>query len=85
MENQSNQVVKTDNQFPILQKIAVSTLALGVASPVFAADDITMPEVSITGILSYIGILVAAVATVAAANLMIHLAAKGIKAIKTAF
>jgi len=44
-----------------------------------------MPDIETADILAYIGVLVAAVATVGAASLMIHLAAKGIKALRTAF
>lgn len=79
--------VKADARFKqlsVVQKASVIALALTVASPAFAAE-ITMPEISVTAILTYIGLLVAAVSTVGAAVLMIHLAAKGIKAIRTAF
>ena len=57
--------------------IALATLAVNANA--------AMPEVDVTDLLTYIGLLVAAVATVASASLMIHLAAKGIKALRTAF
>lgn len=44
-----------------------------------------MPDIETADILTYIGLLVAAVATVGSASLMIYLAAKGIKALRTAF
>ena len=56
---------------------AVGTLAINANA--------AMPDVDVTDIIAYIGLLVAAVATVASASLMIHLAAKGIKALRTAF
>ncbi len=72
--------VKADARFKqlsLVQKASVIALALTVASPSFAAG-VTMPAVDVTDILTYIGLLIAAV-------LMIYLAAKGIKAIRTAF
>lgn len=56
---------------------AVATLAV--------TANAAMPAIDTADILSYIGLLVAAVATVASASLMIWLAAKGIKAIRAAF
>lgn len=50
-----------------------------------ASANAAMPDIDVTDILTYIGLLVAAVATVASASLMIYLAAKGIKALRTAF
>lgn len=44
-----------------------------------------MPDIDTADILTYIGLLVAAVATVGSAFLMVYLAAKGIKAIRAAF
>ena len=79
--------VKADARFKqlsVLQKASVIALALTVASPSFAAG-VTMPAVDVTDILTYIGLLIAAVSTVGAAVLMIYLAAKGIKAIRSAF
>lgn len=55
------------------------------AATVVANANAAMPDVDVTDILTYIGLLVAAVATVASASLMIFLAAKGIKALRTAF
>lgn len=78
--------VKADARFKqlsVVQKASVIALALTVASPSFAA--VTMPAVDVTDILTYIGLLIAAVSTVGAAVLMIYLAAKGIKAIRSAF
>lgn len=60
--------------------VAVSGTAVGAH-----AEGITMPDVDVSAILTYIGLLVAAVATVGSAVLMIYLAAKGIKAIRAAF
>ena len=79
--------VKADARFKqlsLVQKASVIALALTVASPSFAAG-VTMRAVDVTDILTYIGLLIAAVSTVGAAVLMIYLAAKGIKAIRTAF
>lgn len=56
---------------------AIATLAVNANA--------ALPDIDVADILSYIGLLVAAVATVASASLMIHLAAKGIKALRTAF
>lgn len=57
--------------------------ALAVSSSANAAT--VMPDIDIADILTYIGLLVAAVATVGSAVLMIYLAAKGIKALRMAF
>lgn len=65
-----------------------NSLKYGVALAIVtlaANANAAMPEVNVTDILTYIGLLVAAVATVASASLMIYLAAKGIKALRTAF
>jgi hypothetical protein len=59
-------------------------IALALATSALSANA-AMPDVEVADILTYIGLLVAAVATVASASLMIYLAAKGIKAIRTAF
>lgn len=59
-------------------------LAFAVATMAVSANA-AMPEIDVADILTYIGLLVAAVATVASASLMIYLAAKGIKALRTAF
>ena len=78
--------VKADARFKqlsLVQKASVIALALTFASPSFAA--VEMPAVDVTDILTYIGLLIAAVSTVGAAVLMIFLAAKGIKAIRAAF
>lgn len=56
---------------------AVATLAVNANA--------AMPEIEVTEIITYIGLLVAAVATVGSAFLMVYLAAKGIKAIRAAF
>ena len=79
--------IKADARFKqlsVVQKTSVIALALTVASPSFAAG-VTMPDVDVTDILTYIGVLISAVSTVGAAVLMIYLAAKGIKAIRSAF
>lgn len=49
------------------------------------ANAATMPNIDVADIITYIGLLVAAVATVGSAFLMVYLAAKGIKAIRAAF
>lgn len=56
---------------------AVATLAVNANA--------AMPAIDTADILTYIGLLVAAVATVGSAFLMVYLAAKGIKAIRAAF
>lgn len=66
------------------KKFGVAAAASGIAVGAHA-EGITMPQVDVSDILTYIGILVAAVSTVGAAVLMIYLAAKGIKAIRSAF
>lgn len=58
---------------------------LVAASTAVVNANAAMPEIDVTDILTYIGLLVAAVATVASASLMIYLAAKGIKALRSAF
>lgn len=61
-------------------------VALGSALAMSGANAaITMPAIDTADIITYIGLVVAAVATVGAASLMIILAAKGIKALRTAF
>lgn len=83
VEKIENQQVQTINQkLSFSQKIA---LALVLSASAINANAATLPSVDTADILSYIGLLVAAVATVASASLMIHLAAKGIKALRTAF
>lgn len=62
---------------------AVAVVA--VLASVGANAATVMPDIDVADLLIYIGLLVAAVATVASANLMITLAAKGIKALKQAF
>lgn len=59
----------------------VPALAVAATSSANAA----MPDIDVADILTYIGLLVAAVATVGSAFLMVYLAAKGIKAIRAAF
>lgn len=82
VEKIENQQVQTKNQqLSISQKIALALVLSASAINANAA----LPTVETADILSYIGLLVAAVATVASASLMIHLAAKGIKALRTAF
>lgn len=63
-------------------RFAIATLlSLGAVGSANAA----MPDIDTADIISYIGLLVAAVATVGSAFLMVYLAAKGIKAIRAAF
>lgn len=63
-------------------RFAIATLlSLGAVGSANAA----MPDIDTADILTYIGLLVAAVATVGSAFLMVYLAAKGIKAIRAAF
>lgn len=57
--------------------------ALAVAATTSA--NAALPDIDTADILTYIGLLVAAVATVGSAFLMVYLAAKGIKAIRAAF
>lgn len=59
-------------------------LLIALATAVGSANA-AMPDIETADILTYIGLLVAAVATVGSASLMIYLAAKGIKALRTAF
>lgn len=87
-----NNVEKLEPQkCPVATKQAMrfrQSLKYGVlvaASMAVANANAAMPEVDVTDILTYIGLLVAAVATVASASLMIWLAAKGIKALRAAF
>lgn len=89
----TTQVVKTHVQkaqrMTRLQSICARASAFTVSAFAFgsanAAEGVTMPAVNVADILTYIGLLVAAVSTVGAAVLMIYLAAKGIKAIRSAF
>lgn len=77
-QDQENASSPTINQALKLSLVlALSTMALSANA--------AMPEVDVADILTYIGLLVAAVATVASASLMIYLAAKGIKALRSAF
>lgn len=65
-----------------------SSLKFGVGFALFtlcAIANAALPAVDTTELISYIGVLVVAVSTVASATLMIFLAAKGIKALRTAF
>lgn len=63
-------------------RFAIATLlSLGAVGSANAA----IPDIDTADIISYIGLLVAAVATVGSAFLMVYLAAKGIKAIRAAF
>ena len=61
------------------------SLIFSISSVSAFSADIAMPEISVQQFVTYIGLLVAAVATVASANLMIPMVAKGIKAIRMAF
>lgn len=74
-ENASSPSINQALKFSLV--LALSTMALSANA--------AMPEVDVADILTYIGLLVAAVATVASASLMIYLAAKGIKALRSAF
>ncbi|MCE6006658.1 major capsid protein [Acinetobacter soli] len=74
-ENTSSPSINQALKFSLV--LALSTMALSANA--------AMPEVDVADILTYIGLLVAAVATVASASLMIYLAAKGIKALRSAF
>lgn len=64
-------------------RLAVGSLLMLALANANAAT--VMPEINIADILTYIGLLIAAVATVGSAVLMIYMAAKGIKAIRLAF
>ncbi|MCJ8163190.1 hypothetical protein [Acinetobacter zhairhuonensis] len=75
--------VSAKPQMSLPQKIVITAI-LGTAS-VSSFAELTMPEVSVEQFVTYIGLLIAAVATVASANLMIPMVAKGIKAIRLAF
>jgi hypothetical protein len=68
-------------RFRTAAKYSVVPVAVAYTSAANAA----MPDVDVADILTYIGLLVAAVATVGSAFLMVYLAAKGIKAIRAAF
>lgn len=70
---------------PMRFRQALKYGVLAAAVTTVANANAAMPAVDVTDILTYIGLLVAAVATVASASLMIYLAAKGIKALRTAF
>lgn len=86
MPNKKNLVLVQQNRgLSLAQKVGVLTILSISSVSTFAADGITLPEISVTQFVTYIGLLVAAVATVASANLMIPMVAKGIKAIKLAF
>ncbi|MEQ1322737.1 major capsid protein [Acinetobacter soli] len=74
-ENASSPSINQALKFSLV--LALLTMALSANA--------AMPEVDVADILTYIGLLVAAVATVASASLMIYLAAKGIKALRSAF
>lgn len=63
-------------------RIGVGTLTMFALANANAA---VMPAIDTADIITYIGLLVAAVATVGSAFLMVYLAAKGIKAIRAAF
>lgn len=88
MDNLQN-VEKLDSKQKALVSMSFSqALKYGfvvAAATAVANANAAMPEVDIADILTYIGLLVAAVATVASASLMIWLAAKGIKALRAAF
>lgn len=78
----AHRMTRLQSLFARSSALVVSTFAVASAN---AAEGVTMPAVDVSSILTYIGLLVAAVSTVGAAVLMIFLAAKGIKAIRAAF
>lgn len=85
-EEIENAIVVQTAHLPVHKRIA-ARLAItaivfsGTVSTAFAA----VPTIDTSDLLSYIGVLVAAVSTVGAAVLMVFMAAKGVKAIRTAF
>lgn len=66
-------------------RTAAKYSVLPVAVAATTSANAAMPDIDTADILTYIGLLVAAVATVGSAFLMVYLAAKGIKAIRAAF
>jgi len=76
-EQHQNNVSTFNQSLKLGVALAIATLAVNANA--------AMPDIDVADILTYIGLLVAAVATVASASLMIWLAAKGIKAIRAAF
>lgn len=65
---------------------AVSSVALmSVGAHAEDAPQVTLPTISISNMVGFCGVLVTAVATVATANLLIPMTAKGIKSIRAAF
>jgi hypothetical protein len=63
--------------------VAVSAAALATVNA--NAAEVTLPTISIDNMIGFCGLLVTAVATVATANLLIPMTAKGIKSIRAAF
>lgn len=84
MELKNVEVIATKKPMSFKDSIKYGGLAV-LATAAVNANAATLPDIDTTDILTYIGLLVAATATVGAASLMIHLAAKGIKALRTAF
>ena len=62
--------------------VAVSSVAIGVNAN---AADVVLPTVDVSNMIGFMALLVTAVATVATANLLIPMTAKGIKSIRSAF
>lgn len=64
--------------------VAIPLLTLATVSA-NAATEVALPTVSVENLIGFIALLVAAIATVATANLLIPMTAKGIKSIRSAF
>lgn len=78
----------SDEQHQSISSTFKNSLKFGVALAIATSAvnaNAAMPDIDVADIITYIGLLVAAVSTVGAAFLMVYLAAKGIKAIRAAF
>ena len=70
-------------RFTIIRSVIF--LAVLAAASAANAEDLPLPTISVDGFLSWIGLLVMAVFTVASAMLSVYLTIKGTKAIRQAF
>lgn len=87
--NEKNQLVLVQRQPKFSLKrisgkvVAVSAAALATVNA--NAAEVTLPTIDIENMIGFCALLVTAVATVATANLLIPMTAKGIKSIRAAF
>ena len=89
LNQKSNEIslVRSKPKFS-LKRISGVVTAVSVSALITAnahAGDVVLPTIDVANMIGFMGLLVTAVATVATANLMIPMVAKGIKSIRTVF